>query len=1139
MLFIIVYIFLLLFVSDVISTEVIGCNGIIHTDYPIQFSALTIQLYNQDHILKYSTDCAPVDGYFFLPLTELEGELQQIFVEIVSPRGWNFREYIFRIDINYTDDICTAGGDLMFEFIGFSVEGGVVSYSMETGPNGVHIDLLKGEEIILTSQSTSDGLFRFENVAPGKYRLRGSHEEFNVSQLEFDFEVSKDSVNVGSPIQVYGYDVTGFVFHEKQGISGVQILLLSNGNTNALQSEMCVESMQNLENEFKQIPYLTCVAMSGADGMFTLKSISPGEYTIKPLYKSDITKFQLRPNQLKIAVSHSSLNLKDKFEVTGFEVYGSVIHLGINGELLGIENAEIELIGQHRTLKTTSDKFGSYRFDEIISDSYKVEAKLQGYEFEDVVINLSPFQTEITTLFPSKFEVSGEFRLAKQSLKSAIIQGVKIDFLKESLFQTELANDLSFKIFLPKGIYECTPNLSNELLEKGVIFSPESIQITVTKIPVSDIIFSQILSSIKIRTYCLSPCGVLNTILTSTNLKIPQTISTNEVTGLITYEDLLPGDYKVELELSERCWKYNFKTVSIGKDIREIEFYQNGYILRISSSHNASVDIVRSLGDYEDKISVQAGDNSFCLPLHGVYHITPISCHQFEPKETTFDTSVSGHMIKLTAVRHETITHIKADTNEISNENILLRVTSRDSGNVKTVTPDSITSEDTNISILEFVIFAETGENLIIEPQADQLLFLPSAYSVEITGMCPTFITTFLANRGSVIKGRVQPPIELVMLELRIDSPNEEVLRTHTNAEGEFSFGPLPKLDNYEIVPSSPGLLFEKREGNLFLVRRLGSVAVSVVDELNRPLSSVLVSMHCGRIRMNNLTSDAGSLLYSKLQICEYYVKPSLKEYSFTPTGEMILVELDSELEIRFVGHKIHYSAYGFVTSLNDHPQGDIEVLARGLTEGCTDIVEKGTTDQKGNFRIQGLKSNCQYHISIENSRSPHIENIIPGSFMLLVGSEDLKDIHFCIYNRTEKHEMTGNIEGPDEFMDRMQVKLYQETTRGLVHASSVQVGTGGFFKYSLSRGSEDKEFILMVDSKTRIQGYTVSSDQSVVSFLEGSRHTSVTFRVDKVVELDKHGGSFFQLSAALIFIFVVSRFSRLIKESFQNIFGK
>ena len=520
--------------------------------------------------------------------------------------------------------------------------------------------------------------------------------------------------------------------------------------------------------------------------------------------------------------------------------------------------------------------------------------------------------------------------------------------------------------------------------------------------------------------------------------------------------------------------------------------------------------------------------------------MTPLSCHRFDPKETLFDTSLSLNNFKFTAVSHQTNIHILVQNSDILNEEIRLKVTSRSTGKHITIDSETITNNNnnTNISQLEFVIFADTGEELFLEPQANQLLFLPTTLSAKVLGKtCPLLLTTFTANRGSVIRGRVQPPIEDVLVELKIE--HGEVLSTRTNEEGEFYFGPLPKLESYEITPSSPGLSFERREENLFIARRMGRVAVSVVDEQERPLSAVLVSMHCGRIRMNNMTGESGTLLYSHLHSCEYYLKPSLKEYSFSPSGETVSVEFDSELEVRFIGHKVHYSAYGYVTSLSLLPQGYINVLARGVSDGCSEIAERSTTDWSGNFRVQGLNPNCQYRISVEARDTARIENVLPGAYLLWVGTEDLREVHFQIYNRTDQHELTGNIEGPDDVIDRMQVKLYQETPRGLVHISNIQVGAGGFFKYSLSRGSEEKEFILMVDSKSRMPGYSVHSDQSAVSFLEGMRHTSVGFRVEKINYSEKQDGSFFQLSAALIVIFVVSRFSRLIRESFRKIFGK
>ena len=609
MTFVVVVLTLLLLVSGSTSTEVTGCNGIIHSDYSLHFSAITIHLYNQQHILKYSTDCSPVDGYFFLPLTELEGEIQQIYVEVESPRGWSFREYVLRVDVDFENDLCTSGKDLVFEFVGFYVEGGVVSYGMDTGPNGVNIDLLKGEETVQNSLTTSDGYFQFQNVLPGTYTLRGSHKDFNLSQSAFQFEVTTDSVNVGSPIQVFGYDVTGFVSHDKIGISGVQILIVSSGNADVLQSETCQKSIQDLENELKHIPYLVCVAVTGEDGKFRLSSISPGLYTINPFYKSDQTKFQLRPTQLKTLVTHSSVSLEDNFEVTGFQVYGSVIHLGIDDELIGIEHVQIDLRGKQGTLNTRTDKFGSYQFDEIVSDSYTVSASLAGYDFEDVVIELSPSQTEITTLFPSKFEVSGEFELSKMSLRDELIHGVKVDFVSDTLYQTELSKDLSFRILLPKGMYNCSPNLSNELQFKGVTFSPETIQVPVTNTPVSGITFSQILSSISVRMNCLSSCRDLSTLLTatSTGQVTTRAVATDDVTAIVSYEDLLPGSYTVEIKDTLRCWEDRIISVSLSKENGVVEFSQNGYILEITFSHDTSFDIVRTTGAFEDREQAKAG----------------------------------------------------------------------------------------------------------------------------------------------------------------------------------------------------------------------------------------------------------------------------------------------------------------------------------------------------------------------------------------------------------------------------------------------------------------------------------------------------------------------------------------------------
>ena len=53
-----------------------------------------------------------------------------------------------------------------------------------------------------------------------------------------------------------------------------------------------------------------------------------------------------------------------------------MIHLGMDGELIGIERVQLDLSGKQGTLNTRTDKFGSYRFDEIVSNFYSQISEL-------------------------------------------------------------------------------------------------------------------------------------------------------------------------------------------------------------------------------------------------------------------------------------------------------------------------------------------------------------------------------------------------------------------------------------------------------------------------------------------------------------------------------------------------------------------------------------------------------------------------------------------------------------------------------------------------------------------------------------------------------------------------------------------
>jgi hypothetical protein len=56
-----------------------------------------------------------------------------------------------------------------------------------------------------------------------------------------------------------------------------------------------------------------------------------------------------------------------------------------------------------------------------------------------------------------------------------------------------------------------------------------------------------------------------------------------------------------------------------------------------------------------------------------------------------------------------------------------------------------------------------------------------------------------------------------------------------------------------------------------------------------------------------------------------------------------------------FSGHRVAYSAYGVVTSLNGEPEEGIVVEAVGQDK-CSQFQEESSSEASGQFRIRGLQ---------------------------------------------------------------------------------------------------------------------------------------------------------------------------------------
>ena len=79
----------------------------------------------------------------------------------------------------------------------------------------------------------------------------------------------------------------------------------------------------------------------------------------------------------------------------------------------------------------------------------------------------------------------------------------------------------------------------------------------------------------------------------------------------------------------------------------------------------------------------------------------------------------------------------------------------------------------------------------------------------------------FEALEGLFIKGSITPPVEKVKVDITCESEPHLHKTTSSNAEGEFSLGPLDPHKEYKINPIHQNYRFVRTEnqGKIFLTR--------------------------------------------------------------------------------------------------------------------------------------------------------------------------------------------------------------------------------------------------------------------------------------------------------------------------------
>ncbi|XP_015215763.2 BOS complex subunit NOMO1 [Lepisosteus oculatus] len=1144
---------------------VVGCGGFVKSDVEINYSLIEIKLYTKQGSLKYQTDCAPINGYFMIPLYD-KGDF---VLKIEPPVGWSFEPNSVELHVDGVTDICTKGEDINFVFTGFSVSGMVLSKGQQSGPAAVQVGLRRaGEEADLqTAHTQPEGKYTFSKVLPGSYDIVASHPSWHLQQGTTTVRVSNSNAQAAAPLVVRGYDVSGAVRSDGEPMKEVTFLLFSASVKKEDISGCSLSAVEGAPSGGESLSYL-CSVLSRDDGTFVFPCLASGDYTVIPFYRGERITFDVAPARMDFTVAHNSLKLEPVFRVMGFSVMGRVLNSPTGA---GVPDATVTLNNQ---IKVLTKQDGSFRLENMTAGTYTIRAQKERMFFEPITVKIAPSTPQLPDIITAGFSVCGHISITRlpEGVKQ---QGrYKVTLVpqgkdKSSARTTESDHRGAFCFQAKPGDYSIQVSVPESELKAGLALQPQSLDVSLLDQPLSNLRFTQFMASVSGKVTCLAACGDLAVTLQPVSRqgeKQSVQVSSGAEVAPFSFEGVLPGKYKVSIAHEEWCWKQkSVEAEVVLSDVLGVEFRQTGYMLRCSLSHAITLEFYQD-GTKPENVGVynlSKGINRFCLSKPGVYKVTPRSCHQFEQDYYTYDT-MAPSILTLTAVRHHvtglittdklldvTITikssiesepalvlgplrSLQEQRQEQQLQEIELRRQERErrgEGEGKESPPVQERAEDLRGPFTyEFSYWARAGEKITVTPSSKELLFYPPEVEATVTGeSCPGRLVEIEGRAGLFLEGQIHPELEGVEITITERGASSPLITVATNEGGTYSVGPLHSDLEYDIAASKEGFVLtpvEATQGD-FKAFALAGVTFQIVAEDRQPLSGVLLSLSGGQFRSNLLTQDSGILTFNNLSPGQYYFKPMMKEYRFEPASQMIEVEEGQTLSIVITGYKTAYSCYGTVSSLSGDAEQGVAVEAVGQGE-CSLYSEDTVTDEEGHFRLRGLLPGCTYQIQLRAEGNEHIERALPQHRDVKVESSDIEGINIIAFRQINQFDLSGNVITSPEFLPTLWVKLYKsDNLDNPVH--TVSLGQSLFFHFPpLLRDGEN--YVLMLDSTLSRSQYDFSLPQ--VSFSSSGYHKHITLAFTptrKLPDQDVAQGSYIALPLTLLLLLAAYNHEKVI----------
>ena len=410
-----------------------------------------------------STDCAPNNGYYFLPLSPDDRGLYVL--KALPPRGWKIEPQEFELEIDGKTDDCSIHKDLNFQFIGFGITGSILSKGSKTGPADILVELQTSDQTsVRTALTDADGKYDFFGVKPGDYNVKVSAPGLDLDAQSRVIHVGED-VGIVEPFNILGYKIDGKIL--------------------GTQTEVKFDLL-----EFETMKKVA-TAKTDKEGNFVFAKVPVGTYVIK--LDSEMGKnLELVEQEQKVTVEHDNAKIGD-FTVKSFTVYGQVTD---GSKALKGVKVFAESNGEKQELVTGQD--GKFVLYGVSSPPLSFKAVLEGYDFDVVNVDKVYPGLKIPALKPNRFRLSGKVD------RSGFNQDITVKFSKQNqetgkVLVTEKGH---FSIYLPPGEYSVSVEISSSEPAK-IGFAPLEHKVKVSNAPVKDLNFQAIKADVEGTVQCI------------------------------------------------------------------------------------------------------------------------------------------------------------------------------------------------------------------------------------------------------------------------------------------------------------------------------------------------------------------------------------------------------------------------------------------------------------------------------------------------------------------------------------------------------------------------------------------------------------------------------------------------------------